>query len=145
MLTSSTQDDSISVQVSLQGQQEDSHNNDNEVDEHQEFITCRTVSAMSSYYNFLGYENYPRPSPAVVVIKVRSDDFLNENNALGKTCHLEVYMHRPEHLNNLKFVEFFKDWDYDTALIVVNVRDKTIYVYRKTDNSIENDYMEHWR
>ncbi len=65
-------------------------------------------------WSLFGYQHYPAMQPGVIEIKVKTEQqdlFLRTE---GKVCDVSIYFNRPfnETFDNLKYVDFFKVWEY---------------------------------
>jgi hypothetical protein len=125
-----------------------------EEDEIKEFQRGRMICAMQAMWCMFGYQTYPGSDPSVIFIKVKLmyhlQSILNEN----KVCDLIVYFNRPrnEIFKDLKYADFFAEWDYsrlskvpkypkkeDGTLFEVDIRGIAgfkIYIYKRKQSHI---------
>jgi hypothetical protein len=83
-------------------------------DEIGRFIRGRMLCAMDATWRIFGFQTYPASFPSCMLIKVKLPAHLVALEADQLLCDLSVYFARPQ-LNifkDLKYKEFFKDWDY---------------------------------
>lgn len=72
----------------------------------------RMMSSMQATWQVLGYPVYPASDPSVTTIFTKSEMDLVELSRTRKLCDLSVYFNRPAALNNIKYIHFYKYFDY---------------------------------
>ena len=97
-------------------------NNTDDVDKEDEIKIHqrgRMVGAMGAMWCSIGYQMYPSPDPGVVFIKSKMPHMLDLLDGEGKISNLTVYFSRPDDedgiFRNMKYIEFFGEWDYAYA------------------------------
>ena len=90
-------------------------NNTSDVHEHDEielYLRGRMLSSMEACWRIFGYQMYPASDPPVTTIKIKSLYQIEELQKRNKTCDFEVWLNRPRLFYNVKFVDFFTNYDY---------------------------------
>ena len=82
------------------------------------YLRGRILVSMDCMWRTLGYETYPAPQPAVMIVKVTSPDDMQTILNKNQINDLYVYFNRPRNneLQYLKYCEFYKYYRYDTKL-----------------------------
>jgi hypothetical protein len=71
------------------------------------YIRGRYLCSMDCMWRCLGYRTYPRPTPAVFLIKVKMPAVLKNLQDLDKlSCDLLQYFYRPQDLYHMTYCEF---------------------------------------
>ena len=112
------------------------------------YLRGRILVSMDCMWRTLGYETYPAPQPAVMIVKVTSPDDMQTILNKNQINDLYVYFNRPRNneLQYLKYCEFYKYYRYDTKLpryaeqnsatytsYEVTLNDKRIFIYKRKD------------
>lgn len=74
------------------------------------YLKGRFISSMDAIWRIFGYQMYPPSIPHVRIVKVKTEETLNELLTYGKTCDLAVYFNRPIALAALKYTELFSKY-----------------------------------
>jgi hypothetical protein len=82
------------------------------------YLRGRIFVSMDCMWRTLGYETYPAPQPALMIVKVTSPDDMQKIINKNQINDLYVYFNRPRNneLQFLKYCEFYKYYRYDTKL-----------------------------
>jgi hypothetical protein len=83
-----------------------------ELDEIKLYIRGRFLCSMDAVWRTLGYHTYPATDPSVITIKCKLPHQVNILLEQGKCCDMLLYLKRPQELSDLKFNDFFKEYDY---------------------------------
>ena len=83
-----------------------------EKDEINHYIRGRFICSMDAMWRSFGYQTYPASSPSITLIKVKLPDHVMAITGEGKMCDLEIYFRRPLCFKDLKYTEFFDQYDY---------------------------------
>jgi hypothetical protein len=78
------------------------------------YIRGRMLCSMECTWRVLGFQTYPASFPSVRLIKAKLPSVVTALQHSEKVCDMHVYLSRPHNLEfrELKFTEFFHDWDY---------------------------------
>ena len=80
------------------------------------YLKGRFLCSMDAVWRTFGYHTYPRPNPAVRLIKVKTESMIGYLLQEKKTCDLLLYLLRPEQLQNFLYTEFYKKYVIVKAL-----------------------------
>ena len=98
---------------------------------------------MNAMWSVLGYQNYPAPTPAVCVIKLRNEFFIIDQRNRNQIVDLDVYFsakspNAPQEVANMKLVDFFETYNYSKDINVqrqnqyrVNVGNIPVAIYKR--------------
>ena len=91
----------------------DNINDVNEDDEIKLYLRGRMLSSMEACWRAMGYQTYPASTPKVITIKMKSVDQLDFLHRNRKTCDFEIWLNRPAILCDVRFIDFFRNYDYN--------------------------------
>jgi hypothetical protein len=72
----------------------------------------RMMSSMQATWQVLKYPVYPASDPSVTTIFIKSEMDLVDLSRNHKLCDLSVYFNRPAALEEIKYIDFYKYFDY---------------------------------
>lgn len=81
-------------------------------DEINHYLRGRMISSMEAFWRIMGYQTYPASDPPVTTIKSKKKCLWKEIIEKNMTCDFDVWLNRPLIFFNIKYEDFFKDYDY---------------------------------
>jgi hypothetical protein len=83
-------------------------------DEINHFLRGRLVTTMDTMWRGFGYQTYPATEPPCTILNCKLPEHVELLLQAGKFCDQLIYFRRPARLQNLKFTEFFNQYDYNS-------------------------------
>ena len=77
-------------------------------DEVGRYIRGRRLCSMDAMWRLLGFDNYPKSEPAVIGVKVRSQQFVNDYEEKQLLLDIVAYFARPDDLAGMLYADCFK-------------------------------------
>ena len=83
-----------------------------ENDEITMFLRGRMLCSMEAFWRIMNYPTYPASTPPVCTIKMKTLEQLQALKEDKKICDIDIYFARSDVLQDMKYTEFFKLFDY---------------------------------